>query len=188
MRPGATGTVAGRNHRTNNSVQLEIISTVQFVREKTHFWSGWLTRVERMKSICPKVAARLVRRRFRHNVSGVAPQLSPASCATPAEQAQCMSAWQTHFHDAASLDVDSFCVRHFDRVPRRVARIRANRGAGCNASTPFTGSELQDALNQGAIGQAPGCDVKIAVPTFKQSGSFFLARFQSGVRKTDIQA
>ena len=43
-----------------------------------------------------------------------------------------------------------------------MARIRANGGAqavpGCNAGIPFTGSELQDALNQGALGKAPGCD------------------------------
>ena len=73
-----------------------------------------------------------------------------------------MPAWQTHFQNAVTLDIDSFCVRHFDRVQRRVARIRANGGAhavpGCNAGIPFTGSELQDALSQSARGKAPGCD------------------------------
>ena len=37
MHSAAKGTVAGRKHRTNNSVQLEIISTVQFVRQKLIF-------------------------------------------------------------------------------------------------------------------------------------------------------
>ena len=77
----------------------------------------------------PSAAARLARRCFRHNASKVSPQLSSASCDTPAEQTQGMSAWQIHFQNAAILGIDNSCVRHFDRLQRHVARVRANQVA-----------------------------------------------------------
>ena len=96
---------------------------------KSTYWSTWLSRVERMKAVNPRVAARWVRCRFRHNVSKVSPSLSPNAFADVGQQRQCMQELQHHFQNAAALDADNFCPVRFARVRRRIQRIRASRSS-----------------------------------------------------------
>ena len=129
---------------------------------KAEYWTNWLRRVEHLRGICPHVAARVVRRRFRRNIGHVAPRLSPDSFVNPSEQCGCMNQWSIHFRDAALVHADAFDARHFHCVRRRVERVRQNRDLHrhvCdNNDAPFTIEELKATLRDCVLDNAPGCD------------------------------
>ena len=126
---------------------------------KSTYWSDWLHRVERVKAFNPRVAARWVRRRFRHNICKVASNLAPSSFARACDQQHCLHQWQSHFQHAADVNADDFCRARFARVRRRVQRIRASRTCSQNVpGPPFAVEELHAALRQCEFGKTPGCD------------------------------
>ena len=112
----------------------------QFHRVERHaksvYWASWLRRLENWQLVCPRTAARMVRRRFRGNVCRVAPRLTP--------------------------EHRDFDVPHFRRVRRRVQRIRAARDADCHVANSdnasFTVFELKAALQHCVLDKAPGSD------------------------------
>ena len=112
-----------------------------------------------MKAFNPRVAARWVRRRFRHNICKVASNLAPSSFARACDQQHCLHQWQFHFQHAADVNADDFCRARFARVRRRVQRIRASRTCSQNVpGPPFAVEELHAALRQCEFGKTPGCD------------------------------
>ena len=110
----------------------------------------------------PRVAARVVRRRFRNNVCRVAPRLSPEQFSNASAQSDCMSQWRSHFRDAAPLHAADFDASHFRRVQRAWRRIRATRDvhfADPNLDdVPFTLPELKAALQHCILDKTPGVD------------------------------
>ena len=109
--------------------------------------------------VCPRTAARMVRRRFRGNVCRVAPRLSPEHLTHPSAQSECMAHWRLHFRQTTSVNARDFDVPHFRR---RSQRIRAAREADCHVANPdtvpFTLSELKAALQHCVLDKAPGND------------------------------
>ena len=125
---------------------------------KHNYWSSWLDYIDKCHSVCPRSAARAVRRRFRRNKARIAPRLCPNPTAPQNEQNACLAAWRSHFVRAGSQGVDTFNPRHFARIRRRIRRIREQHSVHINSGQPFTLLELEQALHHCSTSKAPGVD------------------------------